>query len=159
METSDKNWYVIYTKPRAEKKTAQRLNDIGIEAYCPTVKEIRVWSDRKKKIDKPVLPSMIFVKISEAERHLVFDIKSVVRFLFWQKEAAKITDQEIEKLRESLNTKSAYQHIDFETIKVGEKIDLSKLGFKNEEGTIKNIKDNKCWIVLERLGFIIKLEA
>lgn len=159
MKTSDKNWYVIYTKPRAEKKTAQRLNDIGIEAYCPTVKEIRVWSDRKKKIDKPVLPSMIFVKTSETERHLVFDIKSVTRFLSWQNEAAKVTDQEIEELRESLNTKSAYQNINFETIKVGEKVDLSKLGFENEEGTIKNIKDNKCWIVLERLGFIIKLEA
>lgn len=159
MKTSDKNWYVIYTKPRAEKKTAQRLNDIGIEAYCPTVKEIRVWSDRKKKIDKPVLPSMIFVKTSETERHLVFDIKSVTRFLSWQNEAAKVTDQEIEELRESLNTKSAYQNINFETIKVGEKVDLSNLGFENQEGTIKNIKDNKCWIVLERLGFIIKLEA
>ncbi|MGO1751828.1 MULTISPECIES: UpxY family transcription antiterminator [Psychroflexus] len=159
MENSDKNWYVIYTKPRAEKKTAKRLNDFGIEAYCPTVKEIRVWSDRKKKIDKPVLPSMIFVKISEDDRHLVFNINTVTRYLFWDKEAAKVSENEINELKASLNSKSAYQSIDFETIKIGEKIDLSKLGFKNEEGTIKNIKDNKCWIVLERLGFIIKLEA
>ncbi|MDN6280444.1 MAG: UpxY family transcription antiterminator [Psychroflexus sp.] len=159
METPQKNWHVVYTKPRAEKKTATRLNAIGIEAYCPTVKEIRVWSDRKKKVDKPVLPSMIFVKLEEANRHLVFDVGSVVRYLFWQKIPAVVTEKEIEALRESLSSESAYKKVDFETSKIGKKIDLTAYGFKNEEGTIKSVKGNKCWIVLERLGFIIKLEA
>ena len=59
------NWFVIHTKPRFEKKVEERLLSLGIEAYCPTRKEIRLWSDRKKKIDIPVLPSMVLVRLEE----------------------------------------------------------------------------------------------
>ena len=43
------NWYVLYTKPRSEKKVEEKLLSLGINAYCPTYSEIRFWSDRKKK--------------------------------------------------------------------------------------------------------------
>ena len=41
------NWYVLHTKPRHEKKVEKDLLAIGINAYCPTRFEYRVWSDRK----------------------------------------------------------------------------------------------------------------
>ena len=44
------NWFVVHTKPRFEKKVEERLLSLGIEAYCPVRKEIRLWSDRKKKL-------------------------------------------------------------------------------------------------------------
>ena len=43
-------WRVLYTNPRAEMKVAQRLEKIGVEAYCPARMEMRQRSDRKKKI-------------------------------------------------------------------------------------------------------------
>ena len=55
------NWYVLYTKPRFEKKVEEQLLSLGINAYCPKRKEIKFWKDRKKKIDVPVLPSMVLV--------------------------------------------------------------------------------------------------
>ena len=54
------NWYVIHTKPRGEKKAEEQLLSLGINAYCPTRNEIRLWSDRKKRIQVPVLPSMVW---------------------------------------------------------------------------------------------------
>ena len=59
------NWFVLYTKPRFEKKVEEGLLSLGIEVYCPTRKEIRIWSDRKKRVDVPVLPSMVLVKLDE----------------------------------------------------------------------------------------------
>ena len=44
-----KTWCVIITKPKSEKKVASQLQLLGIEAFCPTRKEVRQWSDRKKK--------------------------------------------------------------------------------------------------------------
>ena len=66
------SWHVIYTKPRAEKKVEERLNNFGIEAYCPVKQQVKQWSDRKKKILIPVLPSMVLVNIDEKERNKVF---------------------------------------------------------------------------------------
>jgi hypothetical protein len=80
-----KSWHVIYTKPRAEKKVEERLNNFGIEAFCPVKQQIKQWSDRKKKILVPVLPSMVLVNIDEKNRNRVFDIPGVVRYMFWLK--------------------------------------------------------------------------
>ena len=81
------SWHVIYTKPRAEKKVEERLNNFGIEAYCPVKQEVKQWSDRKKKIFVPVLPSMVLVNIDEKERNKVFDIPGVVTLYVLAKEA------------------------------------------------------------------------
>ena len=76
------SWHVIYTKPRAEKKVEERLNNFGIEAYCPVKQQIKQWSDRKKKILVPVLPSMVLVNIDEKERNKVFDILQDLQSLY-----------------------------------------------------------------------------
>ena len=47
-----KKWFVIYTKANQEIKVTEQLNKIGISCYCPTVKIIKQYSDRKKKILK-----------------------------------------------------------------------------------------------------------
>ena len=56
-------WYVLYTKPRQEKKVTDSLNAIGVEAYCPLVTVIKQWSDRKKKVQIPLINSYVFVNI------------------------------------------------------------------------------------------------
>ncbi len=50
----------------------ERLKNIGIEAYCPVRTEVKFWSDRKKSILVPVLPSMVLVKIEKNKRNQVF---------------------------------------------------------------------------------------
>ena len=77
------NWYVLFTKPRSEKKVEKQLLSLGINAYCPTRPEIRFWSDRKKRIEVPVLPSMVLVNIDDNEINKVFKCSSVVRYMFW----------------------------------------------------------------------------
>ena len=79
-------WRVLYTMARTEMKVAQRLEKIGVEAYCPARMEMRQRSDRKKKIWVPLLPSMVLVNIDEREKSKVFDVQGVVRYLYWNKE-------------------------------------------------------------------------
>ena len=93
------SWNVIYTKSRFEKKVEERLKNIGIEAYCPMRTEVKFWSDRKKTILVPVLPSMVLVKIDKNKRNQVFDIPGVVRYMFWLKKHAVVRDSEVESLK------------------------------------------------------------
>ena len=57
-----KDWYAIYTMPRSEKKVYNRIIESGIEAYLPLLTTVRIWSDRKKKVSLPLIPSFVFIK-------------------------------------------------------------------------------------------------
>ena len=150
------SWHVIYTKPRAEKKVEERLNNFGIKAYCPVKQEIKQWSDRKKRILVPVLPSMVLVNIDEKERNKVFDIPGVVRYMFWLKKHAIVKDGEVASLKSLLSQNNIISQ-NTETLKVGENISVP--GFENLSAIIKKISNNQIWVVLKKLGYVIKLKT
>lgn len=152
----DRKWYVLYSRPNAEKKLAERLSEQGIEAYCPTRTEVRKWSDRKKKVQVPVLPSMVLVNIKFSQKNHVFDIPSAVRFLYWSKEPAVVTEEEVEALKESLSSSKTLK-AETEKIIPGQKIDLSELGFEGQKGKVKYISGNQCWVILESIGYVVKV--
>lgn len=148
------NWFVLYTKPRFEKKVEERLLSFGIEAYCPIRKEIRFWSDRKKKVDIPVLPSMVLVRLKEEDVNDVFNIDGVIRYMFWLGNRAVVTEHEVDLLKNYLEGNKI---LDQEIIKfnLGDKINIP--AFNNENGVVERISNNTAWIFLESLGYKIKL--
>ncbi|MDT0651627.1 UpxY family transcription antiterminator, partial [Autumnicola edwardsiae] len=89
-------WYVLYTKPKWELKVYENLQKKDIKAYCPTVTEVKQWSDRKKKITAPLFRSYIFVYLAEKERSEVFEVPGVVRYLYWLGKPAIVRDVEIQ---------------------------------------------------------------
>lgn len=54
-----RQWLVAYVQSCLEKKTAERLKAMGVEYYLPIQSEIRQWSDRRKRVDRLVIPMMI----------------------------------------------------------------------------------------------------
>jgi len=145
------NWYVLHTKPRHEKKVEKDLLTIGINAYCPTRSEYRAWSDRMKKIEKPVLPSMVLVRIDERELNNVFYSKSVLRYMFWLGKRAIVRDFEIKILKQYLSKNK------IKDPKVGSTICIDSFG--NKQGTIDKVSKNKIWVSLQELGYKLMLET
>ncbi|MFQ5639885.1 MAG: transcription termination/antitermination NusG family protein, partial [bacterium] len=45
-----KDWYVLYTRSRCEKKVARELTCAQVETFLPMNSVIKTWSDRKKLI-------------------------------------------------------------------------------------------------------------
>ena len=88
-------WFVIYTKSNFEIKIAERLNNNGIKAYCPVYKEVKQYSDRKKKIIKPLLPSYVLVNIKEKDRVKVFEIPGILRYVYLLGKPAVVREEEI----------------------------------------------------------------
>jgi transcription antitermination factor NusG len=150
------SWNVIYTKSRSEKKVEERLKNIGIEAYCPVRTEVKFWSDRKKSILVPVLPSMVLVKIDKNKRNQVFDIPGVVRYMFWLKKHAVVRDSEVDSLKLLLKSNNIIEQ-NVEAYNVGDEIKISS--FEDQLGIIKKISKNQIWVVLKQLGYVIKLKT
>ena len=151
------NWLVIYTKANFEIKVAETLNKIGVKAYCPVFKIIKQYSDRKKKIDKPLLPSYVLVKIKNEERLKVFDIPGVIKYVYWLGKPVEVKDKEIIIMENYLS--EIYDSVEIERLDKGSTYNIVKGPFKGQTGKIVSLLKNKIKLELQSLGIIVTLRT
>jgi|TARA_B100000929_G_C15311799_1_gene354113 transcription antitermination factor NusG len=151
-----KKWFVIYTKANQEIKVTEQLNEIGISCYCPTVTIIKQYSDRKKKILKPLIPSYVFVFTEERRRNDVFSVFGVVRYMFWLGKPAVVREKEIELMKQYLN--GEFQSVSLTNFTKGQLHKISEGIFKGKIGRVIEIQKNKIKLQLESLGMIVTLK-
>lgn len=152
-------WYVLYTKPRNEKKTAQKLAEKGITVYCPVQEVIRQWSDRKKKIIEPVFRSYIFVRLEDykKEQTAVLETAGAVRFLWWAGAPGVVREEEIKAIQDFLQH---YRGAHFTTdIQPGDVVVVTDGPLKTKKGRLVKIQGNKAILYLESLGWKITAEV
>src|SRR5664279_770302 len=100
----EEKWYALYTRPRAEKLVFARLEEESIETFLPLQKTFRIWSDRKKLVEKPLLPSYIFVKTIKKNFPRVYKITGVVKFVSFEGNPVSIPQKQIDNLRLLINS-------------------------------------------------------
>ena len=159
MDTLNENrrWHAVYTKPRHEKKALERLSINGFEVFCPMTITIKQWSDRKKKISTPLIPSYIFVHVNEKEKSKVLEDPSVLNYIYWLGKPAIIRDYEIDRLK-GLISKEKMQEFEIKKLKIGEKISISKGYLKDENATVKKVNNNNVHVELSELGIVVILK-
>jgi transcription antitermination factor NusG len=152
MPVSRKNWYVIYTKPRWEKKVYSLLIDKQIEAYCPLNRVRRKWSDRIKWVEEPLFKSYVFVKVTEESLSGVRLINGVVNFVYWLGRPAIVKNKEIETIRKFLND---YTEVWAEpiTLQKDAKVIIRQGAFMDKEAKVVKVVNNKVRVLIESIGF------
>ena len=148
-------WHAIYTRPRSEKKTAERLELSGFQVYCPTRKVVRQWSDRKKKVEIPVLPSYVFVRCRESDRIAILQTPGVRNFVFWLGKPALVRQEEIERMQYVLDETNANDQVHIEAFQPGQKARILKQGFAEESGVIQRVGRKEITILLEGIGILL----
>ena len=100
-EAHSKRWIAALVQSCLEKKVGERLDKLGVENYIPTQTVIRQWSDRKKKIERVVIPMIVFIRTDEmTERRLRMQtyIRKILSYP-GQWKAAVIPDAQIDRLK------------------------------------------------------------
>ncbi len=151
------NWYVVYTKPKWEKKVAEQLKNKGIECYCPLITQVRQWSDRKKKVEVPLFNSYVFVQLPDSERNAVFQSVGVVRYLFWLGKPAVVRDEEISVIKKWLNP-SEGNEVSVLSFQIGDAIQLDSGPFSNQKAIVQEVTNTHYVLVLESLGCVLKMK-
>jgi transcriptional antiterminator RfaH len=149
------NWFVIYTKSRQEKKVALQLEKMGITVYCPMINQIRQWSDRKKKVEVPLISSYVFVQLKERDREAVFEVPGIVRYVYWLEKPAIVRDEEIAVMKAWLSTQTVEAKV--ESLRRGDRMKLSSGLFEGKEGFVEEISKNRVLLLLPDLGIKIVL--
>jgi transcriptional antiterminator RfaH len=150
-------WLVLYTKPNFEIKVAQGINKLGIKAYCPVYKQLKQYSDRKKKVEKPLLLSYVLVYISEKDRPLVFKVPGVLRYVFWLGKPAEVRNEEIELMQNNLS--GIYDSVTLSKLEKGKIYTIPSGPFKGQTGKVLNIIHNTLKLELPSLGLFVTLST
>lgn len=130
---------------------AETLRKINVEVYCPMVTEVRQWSDRKKKLSVPLFRSYVFIRITEKERHKVFDVPGVVKYLYWLGKPALVRDTEIDTIRDWLRG-GRVEDVVIENLSPGDRIIIKSGALKDQEAIIKKVGPKRIRLVLVDLG-------
>jgi len=149
------NWYVIYTKPKWEKRVADQLTQLGVNCYCPLIKTTKQYSDRKKTLEVPLFSNYVFVQLADKDRNLVFLSRGAIRYLYWLGKHAIVKDKEISTIKEWLNEDAA---ISISQYNVGETIKVNSGPFLNHDAVIKEVTNSHYVLILESLGCVLKIK-
>lgn len=151
-------WYVVYTKSRSEKKVNKELIDNGYVSYLPLIKTMRRWSDRKKKVEQPLIPGYVFVNTHPSYFTKILQINGVVNFVKFNKRPAIVKDVDIENIKILLKEKENVTVINKQFSK-GEEVLISDGKFKGFKGIVDYQRGKRNLMVsLLELGMSIKVE-
>ena len=156
MASQELPWYVLHTKPRHEKKVAQRLSEAGYTVYCPLQKVSRKWSDRTKVVEEPLFRSYIFIQIEDARRDEVFSFPGTVRYLFWLRRPARVRQAEINTIQKWLGEYN-HEDIDISDIQPGDLVRITSGQFSGEEAVLLDRTHHKAVVQLKELGIQLSL--
>lgn len=145
----NRRWLAAYVKMHHEKKLRDRLTQIGIESFLPVQVEVRQWSDRKKKVERVLIPMMIFVYVNSEEQRIVINQPAVIKYLVLRGEKipTEIPKYQMDDFRfmvDNSDTSVNFSDLDFQP---GEKVRVIKGALSGLEGELVTI-DGKSNIAI-----------
>ena len=139
-------WFVMYTASRSEKKVAARLRETGKEVYLPIIEELRQWSDRKKKVERPLFNGYVFVKTTRNQLWECLQVPGAVKFVHFSGQHATVRDEELETIERIISTGVAIES-DGSVIEPGEKVEVIGGALQNMTGEVIE-KGNKDYFLI-----------
>ena len=152
----EKKWFVVYTRPQQELKVAHQLSVMGITTYCPTITLLKQYSDRKKKVIRPLLSSYLMVQLEENHREKFFFCTGIVRYLFFLGKPAVVPTSDIDLMKDHLN--GVYNDIKITTLCVGDSHTITEGPFSGVSGRVVETDNTKVKLELASLGMRITLK-
>jgi transcription elongation factor/antiterminator RfaH len=151
IQTNLPNWYLLYTAPRAEKKTQLELNKKGYKTFLPLQKTLKKWSDRKKWVESPLFNGYIFIEtILEKNYTNILNTKGVVRFVSFGNKPVIVMQRELNLIEKILGFAENLE-VTSEIFTLGQKVEVTS-------GTLMGTKG----ILVQKNGkkhFMIEIES
>lgn len=160
-EAYPKRWIAVLVQVNCEKRTATILRKEGYETYIPTQQEVHQWSDRKKKVDRLIMPMVVFVRASLREEEWLRNQSFIHRLLALpgsdedkKRFATPIPDNQIERLKFLIENADSEVTI-VSNFKVGDSVRVISGPLNGLEGVVSEI-DEKSSVVgvrIDGLGY------
>lgn len=152
-----KFWAATLVQIRSEKAVGKKLKELQIEHYVPTQWEIHQWSDRKKKVERVVIPMIVFVHADKATIKSLINYTFIYKLLTYpgQNTPAIIPDSQIENLKFMLKQSEAQVEMRHTVFRTGDFVRIVRGPLKDLEGELCRVESDKPMVAvqIEGLGF------
>jgi transcription antitermination factor NusG len=88
-------WYVLFVRSNQERRVAYGLAKRGLEHFLPCYSSVRQWKDRRVRLEMPLFPGYLFVRMPLLERMRALVVPNVVSLVGRKDSPAVITEDEI----------------------------------------------------------------
>ena len=156
---TQKQWHVVYTRSRAEKKVQIELSIKQIENFLPIQKKLRLWKDRKKWVEMPLMSGYCFVNITRKEYDLVLQTNNVVSYVRFEGKAAIVPENQINSLKMMLKQYDFEVNVTSENFAPGKRVEVIEgpmIGLRGE--LVKAHGKNKFIIRFNEINSIFSVE-
>jgi len=142
IKDKNKKWYLLYTKPRYEKKADAELQLLGFETYLPLNRTLKQWSDRKKWVDEPLFKSYIFINTSISYYNDILNVNGIVKFVNFEKLPVVVSEKDISFIRKMLGS-NLELNILTDDIAIGNEVEIISgpmIGIKGQIVEYRSVK-------------------
>jgi len=106
----DPRWYVLFVRANQEKRVAQSLAARAVEHYLPCYSSVRKWKDRRIRLEMPLFPGYIFVRLPLLDKRNVLTVPNVISLVGSSRGASEMAEEEILCIRRGLEQGTAQPH-------------------------------------------------
>lgn len=140
-------WFAVQTRARHEKRIGNDLQEKGIHAFVPTLRQSHQWSDRTKVVEVPLFSCYVFVNLvaSSAQRLEVLKTPGVFRFVRVNGEPAPIPDAQIESIQTVLAHKLPIATCGF--LQIGQRVRIRGGAMDGIEGILTASKGGQKLVI------------
>lgn len=147
------NWFVVKTLPRHEKKVAEQLEKLNYTTYLPLQTTWRMWSDRKKKVELPLIPSIVFVKDLTVNKEPMYLLAGFHSILKLNGEIGRVKPHEIEQLRLLTGAGIEFEAIELSSFLPGDDVEIISGPFRGHYAkAIEDLSSYRVLIEISTLG-------
>jgi transcription antitermination factor NusG len=146
-----KYWVAALVQVHTEKSVSKKLNTLGIANYVPIQSEIHQWSDRRKKVERVVIPMIVFIHAEKDEIKKLVYHSFIHKLLTYpgQKTPAIIPDSQIENLKFMLGQSESKVEMRDKIFKTGDHVRIARGPLKGMEGELCRVDAGKTMVSVQ----------
>jgi transcription antitermination factor NusG len=138
-------WYGLRVRSNFERQVSNLLRAKGIEEYVPLYRTRRVWSDRVREIELPLIPGYVFCRMPLQSRSLVLATTGAVSLAGSQNQPLPIEESELAAVRRMAETQSNVEPWPF--LRIGQRVRVHRGPLTGVEGILLKVKSSYRLIV------------
>ncbi len=155
----ESKWYVLFVRSNQEKRVAHSLSERGIEHFLPCYPSVRQWKDRRVKLEMPLFPGYVFVRLPFLERIKAITVPYVVALVGTRNSPSVISEDEIAWIRQGLEHGKATPH---EYLEAGERVEITDGAMSGMKGILlRRHNGTRVVISLDSIAraFVVEVDA
>jgi transcription antitermination factor NusG len=142
---TDALWYAGYTAARHEKRVADHFAQRSIEHFLPLYETIHRWNNGRHRVQLPLFPGYVFVRIALQERLRVLEVPGFVRLVGFNSLPVPLPEADINSMREALTRGVLAEPYPYLT--VGTRVEIRNGPLQGMTGILLR-RQNRCRVVI-----------